>query len=90
MARLLTFKAADQMDRFGNVVAKDLIAAIKVVAPQMAQTVTDRAIQAHGGGGVSDDFPLARMYAGLRTLRFADALRAAREGAAERPRLRAL
>ena len=48
------------------------ISAIKVVAPNMALRVVDRAIQAHGGGGVSDDFPLAAMYAGLRTLRLAD------------------
>ena len=72
MARLLTFKAADQMDRFGNVVAKDLIAAIKVVAPQMAQTVTDRAIQAHGGMGVSDDTVVAGFFTLNRFLRLAD------------------
>ncbi|HPU16261.1 MAG TPA: acyl-CoA dehydrogenase family protein, partial [Polymorphobacter sp.] len=72
MARLLTFKAADQMDRLGNVVAKDLIAAIKVVAPQMAQTVTDRAIQAHGGMGVSDDTVVAGFFTLNRFLRLAD------------------
>jgi acyl-CoA dehydrogenase len=71
-ARLLTLKAADQMDRYGNKVAKDLIAAIKVVAPQMAQTVTDRAIQAHGGMGVSDDTPIAYFFATNRFLRLAD------------------
>ncbi|MEZ5321451.1 MAG: acyl-CoA dehydrogenase family protein [Microthrixaceae bacterium] len=71
-ARLLTLKAAWLMDTVGNRGAAVEISAIKVVAPNMALRVVDRAIQAHGGGGVSDDFPLARMYAGLRTLRFAD------------------
>ena len=71
-ARLLTLKAADMMDRHGNKVAKDLIAAIKVVAPQMAQTVTDRAIQAHGGMGVSDDTEIAYFFALNRFLRLAD------------------
>jgi acyl-CoA dehydrogenase len=71
-ARLLTLKAADQMDRYGNKVAKDLIAAIKIIAPQMAQTVTDRAIQAHGGMGVSDDTPIAYFFATNRFLRLAD------------------
>jgi acyl-CoA dehydrogenase len=71
-ARLLTLKAADQMDRYGNKVAKDLIAAIKVVAPQMAQTVADRAIQAHGGMGVSDDTPIAYLFTLNRYLRLAD------------------
>jgi acyl-CoA dehydrogenase len=60
------------MDRLGNVVAKDLIAAIKVVAPQMAQTVTDRAIQAHGGMGVSDDTVVAGFFTLNRFLRLAD------------------
>jgi len=72
MARLLTLKAADAMDRYGNKVAKDLIAAIKVVAPQMAQTVADRAIQAHGGMGVSDDTPIAHFFTLNRFLRIAD------------------
>lgn len=72
MARLLTLKAADAMDRVGNKAAKDLIAAIKIVAPQMAQTVTDRAIQAHGGMGVSDDTPIAGFFAINRYLRIAD------------------
>ncbi len=72
MARLLTFKAADAMDRYGNKVAKDLIAAIKVVAPQMAQTVCDRAIQVHGGMGVSDDTPIARFFTINRFVRIAD------------------
>jgi acyl-CoA dehydrogenase len=71
-ARLLTLKAAWLMDTAGSKGAAIEISAIKVVAPNMALRVVDRAIQAHGGGGVSDDFPLARMYAGLRTLRFAD------------------
>ena len=71
-ARLLTLKAADQMDRYGNKVAKDLIAAIKIVAPQMAQTVADRAIQAHGGMGVSDDTPIAHIFTTNRYLRLAD------------------
>jgi acyl-CoA dehydrogenase len=71
-ARLLTLKAAYLMDTVGSKGAATEISAIKVVAPNMALRVVDRSIQAHGGGGVSDDFPLARMYAGLRTLRFAD------------------
>ncbi|MGZ5887714.1 MAG: acyl-CoA dehydrogenase family protein [Ramlibacter sp.] len=72
MARLLTLKAAWLMDVAGNKVAKTEIAMIKVVAPNMACQVIDWAMQAHGGGGVSDDFPLAAAYAGARTLRFAD------------------
>jgi acyl-CoA dehydrogenase len=72
MARLLTLKAAWLMDVAGNKAAKNEIAMIKVVAPNMACQVIDWAIQAHGGGGVSDDFPLAAAYAGARTLRFAD------------------
>jgi acyl-CoA dehydrogenase len=72
MARLLTLKAADQMDKVGNKDAKDLIAAIKVIAPQMAQTVVDRAIQSHGGMGVSDDTPLAYFFTLNRFLRIAD------------------
>ena len=72
MARLLTLKAAWLMDVAGNKVAKTEIAMIKVVAPNMACQVIDWAMQAHGGGGVSDDFPLAYAYAGARTLRFAD------------------
>jgi acyl-CoA dehydrogenase len=71
-ARLLTLKAAHLMDTVGAKGAAIEISAIKVVAPNTALRVVDRAIQAHGGGGVSDDFPLARMWAGLRTLRFAD------------------
>ena len=72
MARLLTLKAADAMDRHGNKIARDLIAAIKVVAPQMAQTIADRAIQVHGGAGVSDDFPMAHFFTLNRYLRIAD------------------
>jgi acyl-CoA dehydrogenase len=72
MARLLTMKAAWLMDTVGNKQARTEIAAIKVAAPDVALRVLDRAIQVHGGGGVSDDFPLASMYAHLRTLRLAD------------------
>ena len=72
MARLLTLKAAWLMDTVGNKQARTEIAAIKVAAPNVALKVIDRAIQVHGGGGVSDDFPLASMYAHLRTLRLAD------------------
>ncbi|AYF76710.1 acyl-CoA dehydrogenase [Nocardia yunnanensis] len=72
MARLLTLKAAYLMDTVGNKAARTEIAAIKVAAPNVALKVVDRAIQVHGGAGVSDDFPLASMYAHLRTLRLAD------------------
>lgn len=72
MTRLLTLKAAWLMDTVGNKQARTEIAAIKVAAPKMALKIVDRAIQVHGGGGVSDDFPLASMYAHLRTLRLAD------------------
>ncbi|QKM47847.1 (R)-benzylsuccinyl-CoA dehydrogenase [Burkholderia glumae] len=71
-ARLLTLKAAYMMDKIGNKGARGEIAMIKVVAPNIACQVIDWAIQAHGGGGVSDDFPLAYAYASARTLRFAD------------------
>ena len=70
--RLLTLKTAWLMDTVGNKGAAIEIAAIKVAAPNAALRVIDRAIQAHGAAGVGDDFPLARMYAGLRTLRLAD------------------
>jgi acyl-CoA dehydrogenase len=72
MIRLLTMKTAWLMDTVGNRHARVEIAAIKVAAPQVALKVIDRAIQVHGGGGVSDDFPLANMYAHQRTLRLAD------------------
>jgi acyl-CoA dehydrogenase len=72
MARLLTLKAAWMMDTVGNRHARTEIAAIKVAAPNVALKVLDRAIQVHGGGGVSDDFGLAAAYAHLRTLRLAD------------------
>jgi acyl-CoA dehydrogenase len=72
MARLLTLKAAWMMDTVGNREARTEISAIKVAAPNVALKVVDRAIQVHGGGGVSDDFHLAATYAHLRTLRLAD------------------
>jgi acyl-CoA dehydrogenase len=72
MARLLTLKAAWLMDTVGNRHARIEIAAIKVAAPNIALKVLDRAIQVHGGGGVSQDFSLASAYAHLRTLRLAD------------------
>jgi len=71
-ARLLTLKSAWMMDVAGNKTAKAEIAMIKVVAPTMACQVIDWAMQVHGGGGVSDDFPLAYFYAMARTLRYAD------------------
>ncbi|UHQ56134.1 acyl-CoA dehydrogenase family protein [Microbulbifer sp. YPW16] len=71
-ARLLTLKAADQMDRHGNKAARDLIAMIKIVAPQMACNVIDRAIQIHGAAGLGQDLVLAHAYAYARTIRLAD------------------
>jgi acyl-CoA dehydrogenase len=71
-ARLLTLHAALAMDTVGNKEARAEIAMIKVVAPNVAQRVVDRAIQMHGGGGVSQDFHLAKAWAGTRTLRLAD------------------
>jgi acyl-CoA dehydrogenase len=72
MARLLTLNAAYMMDTVGNKVAASEIAQIKVMAPNVALKVIDRAIQMHGGAGVSGDFPLAYWYAMQRTLRLAD------------------
>ncbi|MEV0335931.1 acyl-CoA dehydrogenase family protein [Nocardia sp. NPDC050717] len=72
MIRLLTLKAAHLMDTVGNKAARTEIAAIKVAAPSIALKIVDRAIQVHGGAGVTDDFPLAAAWAHLRTLRLAD------------------
>ncbi|KQX77215.1 acyl-CoA dehydrogenase family protein [Streptomyces sp. Root1310] len=72
MIRLLTLKAAYLMDTVGNKEARTEIAAIKVAAPNIALKIIDRAIQVHGAAGVTEDFPLAMMYAQLRTLRLAD------------------
>lgn len=72
MTRLLCLKAADMMDKVGNKVAKQEIAMIKVQAPRMACKIIDEAIQAHGAGGVTTDFGLAKSYANIRTLRLAD------------------
>jgi acyl-CoA dehydrogenase len=71
-ARLLTLRTAWLMDMGGNKLAKNDIAMIKVVAPTMACQVIDWAMQVHGGGGMSDDFPLAYSYTAARTLRYAD------------------
>ena len=71
-ARLMTLKAAQKMDLEGNKAAKDIIAMIKIVAPNMSLDVIDRAIQCHGALGVSQDTFLAHAYAGQRTLRLAD------------------
>ena len=71
-ARLLTLNAALKMDRVGSKAARAEIAMIKIVAPNMALAVIDRAVQAHGGAGVSADFPLAALWANARTLRLAD------------------
>jgi alkylation response protein AidB-like acyl-CoA dehydrogenase len=72
MNRLLCLKAADMMDKVGNKTAQLEIAMIKVAAPNMALKIIDQAIQAHGGGGVTTDFGLAKAYAHIRTLRLAD------------------
>lgn len=72
MARLLCLKAAHRMDTVGNKEARAEIAMIKIAAPRMAQRIVDDAIQAHGGGGVSDDFGLAEMWANTRIVRLTD------------------
>ncbi|WP_046321548.1 acyl-CoA dehydrogenase family protein [Mycobacterium sp. UM_Kg1] len=72
MVRLLTLKTAYLMDTVGNKAAQVEIAAIKVAAPNIALKIVDRAIQVHGAGGVTEDFPLAGFWAHLRTLRLAD------------------
>lgn len=72
MTRLLCLKAADMMDKVGNKAAALEIAMIKVAGPKIALKIIDDSIQAHGGGGVTKDFGLAKMYAGIRTLRLAD------------------
>ena len=72
MARLLCLKAAWTMDTEGARAAAPLISQIKVIAPRVALEVIDQAVQMHGGAGVSQDFPLARMWTHVRTLRLAD------------------
>jgi acyl-CoA dehydrogenase len=72
MIRLLTLKTAWLMDTVGNKGARVEVSAIKVAAPNVALKIIDRAMQVHGGAGMSQDFPLARMYAAIRALRFAD------------------
>ncbi len=72
MARLFVMKTAWLVDTVGGKNARVEVAGIKVAVPSIALKVIDRAIQVHGGGGVSDDFPLAWMYAHMRTLRLAD------------------
>jgi acyl-CoA dehydrogenase len=71
-ARLLVLKTAWLMDNVGNRGAHTEIQAIKIITPRMAEWVLDKAIQAHGAGGVSQDFPLAALWAGARSLRLAD------------------
>ena len=71
-ARLLTLRAAEKIDRAGTKEARDLIAAIKIVTPAMAQRVIDRAIQVHGAGGLTDDYFLAEAFTYARQIRFAD------------------
>jgi acyl-CoA dehydrogenase len=71
-ARLLTLMAADRMDRYGNKVAKDLIAGIKIVAPTMALNVIDRCMQLHGAAGLTADFFMAEAYNYARQIRLAD------------------
>ena len=71
-ARLLVLKTAHMMDTVGNKIARKEISMIKVIAPNMAARVIDRAIQVHGGGGVTSDFPLSYAYGYARSLRLAD------------------
>jgi acyl-CoA dehydrogenase len=71
-ARLMTLKAASRMDTHGNKVAKELIAMIKIIVPNMTIRVLERSMQIHGAVGLSQDTPLAHMYAYARTLRLAD------------------
>ncbi|MFP5414137.1 MAG: acyl-CoA dehydrogenase family protein [Gammaproteobacteria bacterium] len=71
-ARLLTLRAAEKIDRAGTKEARDLIAAIKIVTPAMAQRVIDRAIQVHGAGGLTEDYFLAEAFTYARQIRFAD------------------
>jgi len=71
-ARLLTLSAADKMDKLGNKASKDLIAMIKIIAPNMALKVIDRAMQIYGGKGVGPDTPLAHFFVAARMLRLAD------------------
>ena len=87
-SRLLTLHAAHMMDTVGNKEARREIAMIKVVAPKMAQKLVDRAIQVHGAGGVSQDFPLAYAYARTRTMRIVDGPDAVHEEAVARLELR--
>jgi acyl-CoA dehydrogenase len=87
-SRLLTLHAAHMMDTVGNKEARREIAMIKVVAPKMAQKLVDRAIQVHGGGGVSQDFHLAYAYARTRTMRLVDGPDAVHEEAIARLELR--
>ncbi len=87
-ARLFTLHAAWLMDTQGNRSARTSVSAIKVAVPNMALRVIDHAIQAHGGGGVSDDFPLAWMYAHVRALRLADGPDEVHRGVVARHELR--
>jgi acyl-CoA dehydrogenase len=87
MCRLLTLKAAYMMDTVGNKAARSEIAMIKVAAPSMALKVVDDAIQAFGGAGITTDPGLARMYAGLRTMRIVKCPRHSRRHRRELARL---
>jgi acyl-CoA dehydrogenase len=76
------------MDTMGNKAAAPLISQIKVVAPRMALEVIDQAVQMHGGAGISQDFPLARMWTAVRTLRFADGPDAVHRGVVAKTELK--